>query len=69
MPFLTPSGSQRKPSWRISDEEKPYFIGLSKHHFNHLRFIISLDTTEITTGAAEDSLMCCDCLKRSLLKW
>ena len=36
--------------------------------FNSLHFMISLETQEITTCAAEQSLMCCGLLKRRLLK-
>ena len=45
------------------------FMGWSNHRLNNLRFIISLETKSITTRAAEQqTLTCCDCLKRRLLK-
>ena len=34
-------------------------IGWSNNHVNNLHFIISLETTQITTCAAESSFMCC----------
>ena len=34
-------------------------IGWYNNNFNNLHFIISLETTNITTCAADNSLMCC----------
>ena len=66
--------AQSNSAWGpMGDNQQPMgnsvsFIGWSNHHFNNLHFTHSLKTHEITTCAAEYSLMCCDCLKRRLLK-
>ena len=43
-------------------------IRWSNNQFNNLHVMISLETEETTTCAAESSLMCCDLLKSRLLK-
>ena len=43
-------------------------VGWSDNQHNNLHFIISLETNEQNTCAADNTFMCCDCLKRRLLK-
>ena len=47
---------------------RSFVIGWSNNHFNNLHFIISLETTQITTCAAKQSFMSSDSLKRRSLK-
>ena len=46
--------------WRLGRGRRgrflPFVIGWSNHHFNNLHFIISSETNEMTTCAAEQSL-------------